>query len=239
MNLAELTRREFLRRAGLLGVNGVAAPWAMNLATIGAAAAQSATPLPGDYKAIVCVFLYGGNDYANTVVPYDDASYAAYRSIRAAIATPRDDLAATALVPELALPDARQFALAPQLTRLKTLFDAGHLGVLLNIGHLTTGGQEGWRLIEEFPERLPIIAWKDHSLHPDRPRPVWSIELGTGDSPFGEYVRALRRLGPAAECLCHVINVEHEPAERRVAALARSLRYMQRLWGEAPLPISD
>ena len=136
MHLADLTRREFLLRAGVLGVNGVAAPWAMNLAVMGTAAAQSAAQLPGDYKAIVCVFLYGGNDYANTVVPYDDVNYAAYQAIRSTIATPREQLAATALVPEIALPEARQFALAPQLTRLKTLFDAGSLGVLLNIGTL-------------------------------------------------------------------------------------------------------
>lgn len=36
-----------------------------------------------DYKALVCVFLYGGNDYANTVVTYDDPSYNAYSTIRA------------------------------------------------------------------------------------------------------------------------------------------------------------
>ena len=70
MSLSELTRREFLRRTGLLGVNGVAAPWAMNLAVMGTAAAQSA----GDYKAIVCVFLYGGNDYANTCLLYTSPS---------------------------------------------------------------------------------------------------------------------------------------------------------------------
>ncbi len=101
MHLADLTRREFLLRAGVLGVNGVAAPWAMNLAVMGAAAAVSGAA-PGDYKAIVCVFLYGGNDYANTVVPYDDVNYAAYQAIRSTIATPREQLAATALAPEIA-----------------------------------------------------------------------------------------------------------------------------------------
>ncbi len=54
-------------RIGALGSPAAAAPWALNLAAIGEAAAQSAT----DYKALVCVFLYGGNDYANTVMPYD------------------------------------------------------------------------------------------------------------------------------------------------------------------------
>jgi len=169
VSLSELTRREFLRRTGLLGVNGVAAPWAMNLAVMGTAAAQSA----GDYKAIVCVFLYGGNDYANTVVPYDDVSHAAYRAIRPTIATPRDSLAATALVPEIALPDARQFALAPQLARLKSVFDAGSLGIVLNVGTLvepTTKAQYAAKSV-----RLPPKLFS----HNDQ-QSVWQSSLPEG-----------------------------------------------------------
>ena len=59
------SRRAFLQRASILSVAGVAAPWALNLAALGEAAAATAT----DYKALVCIFLYGGNDHANTVVP--------------------------------------------------------------------------------------------------------------------------------------------------------------------------
>jgi uncharacterized protein (DUF1501 family) len=126
------TRREFLRRAGRLSMAGAAAPWALNLAVMAEAAAQSAP----DYKALVCVFLYGGNDHGNTLVPYDAASHASYASIRGALATPRVALAATALTPTLALPDGRQMALAPQLAPIKPLFDAGQMGILLNMGTL-------------------------------------------------------------------------------------------------------
>jgi uncharacterized protein (DUF1501 family) len=126
------TRREFLRRAGSVSLAGAAAPWALNLATMAEAAAQTAP----DYKALVCVFLYGANDHGNTVVPYDSASHSAYASIRGSIATPRDALAATALSPSVALPDARQLALAPELAPIKPLFDAGRLAVLLNVGTL-------------------------------------------------------------------------------------------------------
>ena len=126
----QLQRREFLRRASALGVAGAAAPWALSLAGIGEAAAATA---PGDYKALVCVFLHGGNDHANTVVPYDAASHQTYQTLRGAIATPRDQLAATALSP---LADGRQLALAPQMGRMKALYDAGNLGVLLNVGTL-------------------------------------------------------------------------------------------------------
>ena len=127
-----LDRRAFLRRAGQLGVAGIAAPWAINLASIGEAAAFTAS----DYKALVCVFLYGGNDYGNTVVPYDATNYAKYAAIRTGIATPRASLAATALAPTVALPNGQQLALAPELAPFKTLFDAGKLAVQLNVGPL-------------------------------------------------------------------------------------------------------
>ena len=131
--LPALRRREFLKRASALSVAGTAAPWALQLAAINDAAAATT---PGDYKAIVCLFMYGGNDYGNTLVPYDTASYQSYATIRQTLATPREQLAATALTPSVALPDGRQMALAPTMTALKPVFDAGRLAVMLNIGTL-------------------------------------------------------------------------------------------------------
>jgi uncharacterized protein (DUF1501 family) len=127
-----LARRAFLRRLGHLGIAGVAAPWALNLAAIGDAAAFSAS----DYKALVCVFLYGGNDSGNTVIPVDAASYAAYAAARSNLATPQASLAATTLSPASALPGGLQLALAPQLADLKSLFDSGKLALQLNVGPL-------------------------------------------------------------------------------------------------------
>ena len=74
------SRRDFLRRSSQTALTGLAAPWLLNLTAMGEAAAFTAS----DYKALVCVFLFGGNDYDNTVVAYDDASYAKYATIRAA-----------------------------------------------------------------------------------------------------------------------------------------------------------
>ncbi|XHS80188.1 DUF1501 domain-containing protein [Burkholderiaceae bacterium UC74_6] len=130
MSVKQLQRREFLRRSSALGLMGTAAPWALNLAAMAEASAQTAS----DYKALVCVFFYGGNDYANTVVPYDATTYASYAQIRQTLATARDQL--LPLTPSTALPGGAQLALAPQLTRMKGLFDAGSLGVLLNVGTL-------------------------------------------------------------------------------------------------------
>ena len=125
-------RRAFLRRSAALSLAAGATPWALSLAAMGEAAAATAT----DYKALVCVFLYGGNDQSNTLVPYDSASYSAYQGLRSNIALDRSALAGTVLNPATALPDGRQYALAPGLAPLLPLFDAGKLSVVLNVGTL-------------------------------------------------------------------------------------------------------
>jgi uncharacterized protein (DUF1501 family) len=137
------SRRAFLKRTGQLACTGVGLPMAMNLAALGEAAAFNN---PGDYKALVCVFLYGANDFANTVVTYDDPSYAQYLGIRGAftasggLALPKADLAATLLTPNVAPVDVlgvtRQFALNPAMTRMANLFNAGKAAIQLNVGPL-------------------------------------------------------------------------------------------------------
>ena len=126
------SRRAFLRHAAALGLAGAAAPFVLNLAAIGEAAAATAS----DYKALVCIFLYGGNDYANTVTPYDQPSYDLYAAQRGPIALARSSLDATRLAPHTPLGGGQQFALAPGLAPFIPLFDAGRLAVVLNVGTL-------------------------------------------------------------------------------------------------------
>src|SRR5918993_3964206 len=98
-----VSRRSFLASAARLAGLGVATPFALDLAAVGAASAQGAS----DYKAIVCVFLFGGNDCANTVIPYDAAAHAAYRNARPPIARDRATLVplrTQAGAPPLAVP---------------------------------------------------------------------------------------------------------------------------------------
>ena len=134
------SRRAFLRRTGQLALSGTALPFALNLAAIGEAAAFDAT----DYKALVCVFMYGGNDYANTVVSYDNANYNLYSTIRGGaagqtaggIALARSALAPTVLTPTTALANGRQYALNPAMTGLAGLFNTGQAAVQMNVGPL-------------------------------------------------------------------------------------------------------
>ncbi len=133
-------RRAFLRRSSQLALTGAALPVALNLAAMGEAAAFTAT----DYKALVCVFLYGGSDYANSVVTYDSPSYDLYSAVRGGgagqtaggIALGRSDLTATLLTPTAALASGRQYALHPAMTGLAGLFSSGKAAVQLNVGPL-------------------------------------------------------------------------------------------------------
>jgi uncharacterized protein (DUF1501 family) len=135
-------RRAFLRRSAQLAFTGTALPAALNLAAMGEAAAFTAPS--GSYKALVCVFLYGGNDYGNTVVTYDDPSYAAYSTIRGGgggqtaggIALAKADLTPTLLSPTTPLANGRQFALHPSMTGLAGLFNSGKAAVQMNVGPL-------------------------------------------------------------------------------------------------------
>ena len=134
-NLDAMHRRAFLKRAGAVSALGAGAPLALNLAAAGEAAAFTAT----DYKAIVCVFLFGGNDHGNTVIPYDTTNYALYEKIRGGVARPRSTLAGTTITPRTAqvVTDNIQYALAPELGALKALWDSGQCAVQLNIGPLS------------------------------------------------------------------------------------------------------
>ena len=114
-------------------------------------------------------------------------------------------------------------------------------GILLNIGHMTTCQSYGWLLVDEYPDRIPVVGWKDHSLAADRPKPMWSVELGTADSPFELYARRFKAHdtaqsgdGPQGTGTrgdrIHLVNCENVADEARVAALGRSLAYMRKLW---------
>lgn len=178
-----VSRRAFLKRGSALIAAGVTSPIAINLAAISEAAAATAN----DYKAIVCIFLYGGNDNYNTVVPYDEAGYNTYRSLRQNLSYTRSSLAATALVPTVVPLDRNgvphTYALAPNMLPLKSIFDEGRLGVTLNIGPLvqpTTKSQYNNRSVP-LPPRLfshndQQSIWQ--SLAPEGAPSGWGGRMG-------------------------------------------------------------
>ena len=137
---SNLTRRGLLKSTAALALQRVSIPMATSLGLMADAAAQSAN----DYKALVCIFLYGANDHYNTVIPYDVATHTNYYNIRKGtptagtvydgIAIGRNALSATAL--STALSDGRQMALNPEMSALKTLFENKRTSILMNVGPL-------------------------------------------------------------------------------------------------------
>jgi uncharacterized protein (DUF1501 family) len=190
------TRRAFLRRTGQLAMTGTALPLALNLAAMGEAAAFNA---PGtDYKALVCVFLYGGNDYANTVVTYDNASYDQYSAIRGGgagrtaggIALAQTALSGTLLGPTVAPVDGlgvtRQYALNPTMTGLANLFNTGKAAVQLNVGPLVlplTRAQYNSSNRVAYPRPPQLFSHNDQqsiwqSSSPEGSKVGWGGNLG-------------------------------------------------------------
>lgn len=131
------SRREFLKRAAALSTLGGATPFALNLAGLGTVAAQTA---PSDYRALVCVFLSGGNDHNNTVMPFDTSSHATYATARGGtvsaggIALDRNTL--LEIIPATSQGSGRQFAVSTELAPIQSLFSAGKAAVLANVGPL-------------------------------------------------------------------------------------------------------
>lgn len=80
-----------------------------------------------DYRALVCVFLYGGNDAMNMIVPTDSQRYSQYSSVRSALALPSSSL----------LPlSGTQFGLHPSMSALTPVWSAGQLAPVFNVGPL-------------------------------------------------------------------------------------------------------
>lgn len=129
-------------------------------------------------------------------------------------------------------PDIHYQGILETIADCRRLFDLvsdTRAGITLNIGHMTTLREEGWVLLQEHPERVYVVAWKDHLLTPpeDHPHAVYSVELGTGDSPFEKYARLIAEDGGPH---VHLITFEHVPLDEKAPALGRSLQYMRKLW---------
>lgn len=89
----------------------------------------------GGFKALVCLFLDGGNDSYNMLVPNEAAEYADYFSIRQDPSLGGLALSQESLLP-ISTPGGRSFGLHPSMTEMKSLYDAGDLAFVANVGSL-------------------------------------------------------------------------------------------------------
>src|SRR5947209_11968595 len=139
----EISRRRFIRQAACaaLGTTSIASTvW--NLRAINAATAQALSS-GSEFRALVCLFLYGGNDANNMVVPIDSPTYNIYSAARGPLALPQSSLLPLNLV--TADPQGRSFGLHPNMPELQSLFNTDRkLAVMANVRTLvepTTAAQ--------------------------------------------------------------------------------------------------
>ena len=122
-----LARREFLRQSSRLGALA-GTPFVLNLLAAGAASAQTA----GDHKALVCIFLAGGNDQSNTVVPRSGSGYTTYQAARPSLALPAGNLLAISPTGYSGNP----LGLHPSLSAIHPLFNQQRVALMANVGTL-------------------------------------------------------------------------------------------------------
>ena len=164
-----MNRRHFLQRAGALSM----------LPVVSHASAQAA----GDYKALVCVFLYGGNDGNNTVVPMDTAGYGQYAAVRTAGSGLQ--IAQASLAPIQPSSLATPYGFHPGCTELATLFNQHKLAVMCNVGTLVQPTSKSQYLAGLVPSSL--------YSHSDQ-QAQWQSSMSSGQSATGWGGRIADRL---------------------------------------------
>jgi uncharacterized protein (DUF1501 family) len=130
--------------------------------------------VPGfaDYKALVCVFLFGGNDSWNMVVPTSDAEYNAYFAARGGGTSSSLAIDKAALLPITPLtpdPTGATYGFHPSMVGMQSLFNSGRCAVVANVGPLiepTTKIQYQQQLVKLPPQLFSHNDQQDqwHSL---------------------------------------------------------------------------
>lgn len=144
-----LPRRRFLTHACALSTASLTSASMAGLGLSLSAmetAAQTSVGANADYKALVCVFLLGGLDGNDTVLPYDLASYSRYADLRRSLLqnysnvqggnSTRSRNRLLPLNPSNPAPGGRRFALTEELSGLHSLFNQGNAAIVANVGPL-------------------------------------------------------------------------------------------------------
>lgn len=187
-----LSRRGFLRIGGCAAIQ-------LGLGTIlgtrqrETAYAQNAA----EYQALVCIFLFGGNDANNTLVPLD-GRYARYRTLRGELA-----LADTALLP-IAAADGTAFGLHPSLGEIQRLYNDGTAAFVVNVGTLVQPTSREQYRTNAVPLPTELFSHSDQQVQ-------WQSAIpNTAESASGwggGIVDALGRAGVAFGSLPGAISV--------------------------------
>ncbi len=146
-----ISRRKFFGQASCAAI-GVSTLYSslVNLKAFSAAAmANSSTALDPEYKALVCIYLSGGNDSFNMLMPRTPSEYNEYATTRSNLAIPLNDM--LPVFPNDA--GGRLFGLHPSMMRSQQLFNEGKMAFISNVGTLVepTTRDQYWQGQAELP----------------------------------------------------------------------------------------
>ncbi len=188
-------RRDFIRASAALGATAFLPPFAISSA--------NAADLTG-YKALVCVFLFGGNDSHNMIVPITLSDYNTYAASRGGLAEASGlALPLASLLPiSPAAMAANSFGLHPAMTNLQTLFNTDKkLAVVANTGPLlapTTLAQYQNRSVPLPPQ---LFSHSDMQMHWQTMQPDLPADTGWGGRMADAFRAASSGLLPVSTSL--------------------------------------
>jgi uncharacterized protein (DUF1501 family) len=158
-----LSRRQFIR----LGGSSLAA-LALSGVSGGLFERNASAQSVADYRALVCIFLLGGNDSNNTIIPLD-TRYKSYEMIRTILALPADSLL------PIKAADGTMYGLHPALHELQTIYNEGSAAAVLNVGNLVQPTDR----VQYLSGQVPV---PDDLLAHEQQQKEWQTALPTEDA---------------------------------------------------------
>jgi uncharacterized protein (DUF1501 family) len=162
------TRRDFFR----IAISAGSLALLNRFGRLGAVNAFAQASSPADYKALVCVFLFGGNDSNNMIIPLDGSQNANYVEVRKNLA-----LQAASLVP-VQTGTQGSYGFHGQLKDLKSIYDAGNLAIVANVGSLVAPLTRSEYLARNGPVPNNLFSHADQQMQ-------WQTSISTGYGATG------------------------------------------------------
>jgi len=130
-----------------------------------------------DYRALVCVFLFGGNDSNNTIIPLDSASYSAYQSARGGLGLP------TSAMVQVQSVSGAPYGFHALLTEVASLFSSKELAVVANVGSLVQPVTRAQYQAQQTPVPMNLFSHSDQQAQ-------WQTSIAQGNGSTGWAGRA-------------------------------------------------
>lgn len=181
------SRRDFLASTScsLLGYSSIFSTL-FNLKLAKAAAVDQSDT--SGYKALVCIFMFGGNDSYNMLIPAESDEYKIYKAARGGLAIPlTNNSIKSALLLQTTSQDGRKFAVHPAMSELRDLYGNGQLAFLANTGTLVEPTTV--KSYKNRSSKLPSALFS----HNDQ-RDQWQTGLPQEKSKTGWLGRAVEQL---------------------------------------------